>query len=192
MLPLTLRELAKACGVSVSHLARIESGGRFPSARVLRQIAKPLGFTEQELLVLAGYISPNPSMLQEEHEEYAVGRLDMRVAKVLAQEPPEVQRAVIKMLPVLRSIAKDIAQSDVGERQFSPDELEQFNGKDNPSRYVACCGKVYDVSKSSLWDNGDHQYLHVAGRDLTQDMEASPHGCEVLDKFPVVGELRQS
>ena len=116
MIPLTLRELATACGVSVSHLARIESGGRFPSPRILRQIAKPLGFTEQELLVLAGYISPNPFMLKEEREEYAVGRLDTRVAKVLAQEPLEVQRAVIKMLPVLRSIAKDIAQSDMGER----------------------------------------------------------------------------
>ena len=106
MLPLTLRELATACGVSVSHLARIESGGRFPSARVLRRIAKPLGFTEQELLVLAGYLSPNASMLKEEHEEYAVGRLDTRVAKVLAQEPLEVQRAIIKMLPVLKGITK--------------------------------------------------------------------------------------
>jgi len=106
MIPLTLRELATACGVSVSHLARIESGSRFPSARVLRKIAKPLGFTEQELLVLADYISPNASMLKEEHEEYAVGRLDTRVAKVLAQEPLEVQRAIIKMLPVLKGITK--------------------------------------------------------------------------------------
>ena len=106
MIPLTLRELATACGVSVSHLARIESGSRFPSARVLRKIAKPLGFTEQELLVLADYISPNASMLKEEHEEYAVGRLDTRVAKALAQEPLEVQRAIIKMLPVLKGITK--------------------------------------------------------------------------------------
>ena len=133
-IPLTLRELAAACGVSVSHLARIESGSRFPSPRTLCKIAKPLGFTEQELLILAGYISPSSSTLKEEREECAVGRLDMRVAKALAQEPVEIQRAVLKMLPLLKSIAKDIAQSDVGERQFSPDELEQFNGKNNPGR----------------------------------------------------------
>ena len=131
-IPFTLRELAAASGVSASHLARIESGGRFPSPGVLHKIAKPLGFTDQELLVLAGYISSNPFMLKEEHEEYAVGRLDTRVAKALAREPLEVQRAVLKILPVLSSIAKDIAQSDVGERQFSANELEQFNGKDNP------------------------------------------------------------
>ena len=133
MIPLTLRELAAACGVSVSHLARIESGSRFPSPRILCKIAKPLGFTEQELLILAGYISPEPSTLKEEREEYAVGRLDMRVANALAKEPVEVQRAVIKMLPVLKSIANDIAQSDVGEGQFSPDELEQFKARTIPA-----------------------------------------------------------
>ena len=121
-IPLTLHELAAASGVSVSHLARIESGGRFPSARTLGKIAKPLGFTEQELLILAGYISPHSSTLKEDPEEYAVGRLDMRVAKALAQEPIEVQRAVLKMLPLLKRIAEDIAQSDAGETQFSPDE----------------------------------------------------------------------
>lgn len=112
-IPLTLRELAVLAGVSVSHLARVESGRRFPSAGILRMIARPLGFTEQELLVLAGYMSPGPSMVKEEGEEYAVGRLDMRVAKALAQEPVEVQRAVLKMLPLLKSIAKEIAQQEV-------------------------------------------------------------------------------
>jgi transcriptional regulator with XRE-family HTH domain len=133
MIPLTLHELAAASGVSVSHLARIESGSRFPSPRILCKIAKALGFTEQELLTLAGYLSAKLSMLKEEREEYAVGRLDMRVAKALAQEPVEVQRAVLKMLPVLKSIAKDIAREDVGEGQFSPDELEQFKIRTIPA-----------------------------------------------------------
>jgi len=91
----------------------MESGSRFPSARVLAQIAKPLGFTESELLVLAGYMSPNPGVLREDCEEYVVGRLDARVARVLAQEPVEVQRAVVAMLPILRRIAKEIAESNV-------------------------------------------------------------------------------
>jgi len=42
--------------------------------------------------------------------EYAVGPLDMRVAKALAQEPVEVQRAVLKILPALKGLANDIAR----------------------------------------------------------------------------------
>jgi len=112
-IPLTLRQLATRSGVSVSHLTRIESGLRFPSARVLAKIAKPLGFTESELLVLAGYMSAEPRVLREACEKYVVGRLDARVARVLAQEPAEVQRAVVAMLPILRRIAKEIAESDL-------------------------------------------------------------------------------
>lgn len=112
-IPLTLRQLAAQSGVSVSHLARIERGDRFPSATVLAKIARPLGFTESELLVLASYMSPEPSVLREEREEYMVGRLDARVARALAHEPVELQRAVIAMLPILKRIAKEIAESNV-------------------------------------------------------------------------------
>jgi transcriptional regulator with XRE-family HTH domain len=58
MVPLTLRELAARAGVSASHLGRIERGERFPSANILRKIARPLGFDEDELFMLAGYLSP--------------------------------------------------------------------------------------------------------------------------------------
>ena len=40
MIPLTLWELDELSGVSMSHLARIERGERFPSARILRKIAE--------------------------------------------------------------------------------------------------------------------------------------------------------
>ncbi|MBI2848431.1 MAG: helix-turn-helix transcriptional regulator [Chloroflexi bacterium] len=39
---LTLQELATTSTVSASHLGRIERGERFPSARILRKIARPL------------------------------------------------------------------------------------------------------------------------------------------------------
>ncbi len=61
MIPMTLGELAAASGVSSSHLGRIERGERFPSAHMLRKIAKPLGFEETELLTLGGFLSPQPS-----------------------------------------------------------------------------------------------------------------------------------
>ncbi len=52
---LSLRELAATSGVSLSHLSRIEKGERFPSPRIVRKIARPLGLDESELLAMGGY-----------------------------------------------------------------------------------------------------------------------------------------
>jgi len=105
-LPLTLQELASRTEVSASHLGRIERGERFPSAHILRKIAGPLGFDENELFTLAGYLSPPSSSATERMPAYASGQLDPYVARVLSQEPPEIQRTVIGILAILRSIAR--------------------------------------------------------------------------------------
>jgi len=106
MMPLTLRGLAAISGVSSSHLGRIERGQRFPSASILRKIAKPLGFEESELFSLAGYLSPQPPSPDERSADYGGGRLDPYVARILSQESVEVQRTVIGILSILKSIAK--------------------------------------------------------------------------------------
>jgi transcriptional regulator with XRE-family HTH domain len=109
--PLTLQELAKESGVSSSHLGRIERGERFPSARILRKIAKPLGFDEDELFTLAGFLSPQTSGVAEESgTRYSSRQLDPYVARMLAEEPPEVQRAVVGVLSLLKSIAKGMTK----------------------------------------------------------------------------------
>ncbi len=105
-IPLTLQELASLSGTSPSHLGRVERGERFPSARILRKIAKPLGFEENELFTLAGYLSPQPNAISEAQPSYGRGQLDPYVSRVLAQEPVETQRAVIGILSILKSIAK--------------------------------------------------------------------------------------
>ena len=110
MVPLTLQQLGTMAGVSPSHLGRIEKGGRFPSARILRKIAKPLGFEEDELVALAGYMSPQLPGIAENRREYAGGELDPYVARVLAQEPVEVQRAIVGIVTILKSIAKSMAK----------------------------------------------------------------------------------
>ena len=103
MIPLTLPELAVASGVSVSHLSRIERGGRFPSAYILRKIAKPLGFDEVELFSLAGFL-PKPATAVESQAQS--GRLDPYVTAVLSQEAVQIQRTVVTILSVLKSLAK--------------------------------------------------------------------------------------
>jgi transcriptional regulator with XRE-family HTH domain len=107
-IPLTLQELATMSGVSPSHLGRIERGERYPSARVLRRIAKPLGLGEDGLFTLAGYLSPQPSGVAEAEATYAGSRIDPYVAGVLAREPAEVQRALIAILTILKNIAKGV------------------------------------------------------------------------------------
>jgi len=57
ILGLTLAALAAKSGVSKAHLGRIEQALRYPSAKVLRKIAEPLGLRETELFKLAGYLS---------------------------------------------------------------------------------------------------------------------------------------
>lgn len=77
------------------------------------------------------------------------------------------------------------------ERRFSMDELSKFNGKNGNAAYIAFKGKVYDVTASSQWTDGDH-LGHEAGQDLTMAMDIAPHGEEALQKMKVVGVLAET
>ena len=103
MRDLTLKQLSEMSGVSSSHLGRIERGERFPSAHILRKIAKPLGLAEGELFSIAGYLPTQPVI----GADIPSGRrLDPYVAAVLSQEPVETQRAVVTILTVFKSMAR--------------------------------------------------------------------------------------
>ena len=104
-IPLTLRELSQRSGVSPSHLGRIERSERFPSAHSLRKIAQPLGFNENELFRMAGYLPSQPSPKAEDNKVYQSKGLDPYVAQLLAQQPFKVQQAVIGILTILKSLA---------------------------------------------------------------------------------------
>jgi len=73
-------------------------------------------------------------------------------------------------------------------RIFTKEELKKYNGNDGPA-YIAYEGKVYDVSQSFHWKRGIHQVVHYAGCDLTEALKQAPHDSDMLDKFPIVGEL---
>ncbi len=108
--PLTLQQLAAKARVSASHLGRIERGERFPSAHVLKRMARPLGFDENELFTIAGYLSPQTDKSPDADLGFSGGQLDPYVARVLSQETVEVQRAVVGILTILRSIAGNVAK----------------------------------------------------------------------------------
>jgi predicted heme/steroid binding protein len=73
-------------------------------------------------------------------------------------------------------------------REFTLEELAGFDGHEGRPAYVAFKGTVYDVTESSMWAGGDHEGMHVAGRDLTEEHDDAPHDVYVTD-FPEVGTL---
>jgi predicted heme/steroid binding protein len=73
-------------------------------------------------------------------------------------------------------------------REFTLEQLKEFNGRDGKPAYVAYKGTVYDVTESSMWGEGDHDGMHDAGGDLTEEHDDAPHDELILD-FPEVGKL---
>ncbi len=76
-------------------------------------------------------------------------------------------------------------------REFQREDLANYNGKDGKPVYIAHGGKVYDVTESKLWKDGLHMRRHHAGGDLSVDLQAAPHGEEVLERYPQVGVLKE-
>ena len=73
-------------------------------------------------------------------------------------------------------------------KKFTISKLSQFNGKNGNPAYVGYKGKVYDVTESCQWGDGEH-LGHMAGKDLTDQMEIAPHNEDIMERMKVVGEL---
>jgi predicted heme/steroid binding protein/uncharacterized membrane protein len=75
------------------------------------------------------------------------------------------------------------------DQRVDEETLAANDGRDGKPTYIAHGDRVVDVSQSPLWADGLHMGRHAAGKDLTSDIEAAPHGTEVLDRYPQVGVL---
>jgi len=73
-------------------------------------------------------------------------------------------------------------------KDFTVEDLKDFDGREGRPAYVVYEGTVYDVTESSMWGDGDHEGMHQAGADLTAAHEDAPHDVYVTD-FPEVGRL---
>jgi predicted heme/steroid binding protein/uncharacterized membrane protein len=76
-------------------------------------------------------------------------------------------------------------------RKFTKAELENAKGPDGNSTLVAVNGKVYDTSNSKMWKNGEHVKSHHAGQDLSLEIQAAPHGLEVLKHLKQIGVIEE-
>ncbi len=80
-------------------------------------------------------------------------------------------------------------KGDFLTEKITRQELAENNGKNGKPAYIAFQGKVYDVTESSFWIDGDHLGQHEAGKDLTEELEMAPHREETLARVKLVGEL---
>ncbi len=73
--------------------------------------------------------------------------------------------------------------------KLTPEDLSRFDGSEKRPAYIAYKGKIYDVSSSKLWIEGNHVRKHLAGNDLTEELKTAPQGEEKVLQMPLVGEL---
>jgi predicted heme/steroid binding protein len=78
------------------------------------------------------------------------------------------------------------SNSSQKQKNFTPEELAKYDGRNGNSAYVAIDGIVYDLT--SVFINGDHSG-YSAGQDLTNAFY-SKHYPSMLTKFPIVGLLK--
>jgi predicted heme/steroid binding protein len=89
--------------------------------------------------------------------------------------------------PKLRT-KKDIKFQEPKE-YYTAEELRNFDGAKGHPVYVAFNNKIYDVSNSSFWKDGNHFAKHSAGTDLTGMLDQAPHGEEKLQGLDQIGKL---
>ena len=76
------------------------------------------------------------------------------------------------------------------QREFTLEELSQYDGKNGKPAYVAVGGIVYDVSSEPTWAGGAHFGL-TAGKDLTEQFNSCHGSAKILNKLPKVGILKK-
>jgi predicted heme/steroid binding protein len=74
------------------------------------------------------------------------------------------------------------------QKQFTIDELAQYDGSAGKPAYVSVNGIVYDVSVQGAWGGGTHFGLY-AGKDLSAQFQACHDSDTILAMLPKVGVL---
>ena len=97
---ISLRELAKAAGVSNPYLSQIERGLRTPSAEILQQIARALRISAEALYVRAGILDQRPAGA---------------VTDAVLADPHLTERQKQVLLDVYQSFRRELAGADQPE-----------------------------------------------------------------------------
>lgn len=74
------------------------------------------------------------------------------------------------------------------QKQFTIEELAQYDGSAGKPAYIAVGGIVYDVSAQKAWGGATHFGLY-AGKDLTAQFLSCHDNDALLNMLPKVGVL---
>ncbi len=145
------------------------------------------------LVMALAFTACNQATQQEVKEAGEAVKEDAQKAADKATE--EAKEAADKIKEEAKEITDkakeeiDKAKENMEEKEFTLEELAEFNGKDGKPAYVAVDGVVYDVTDSKAWQEGQHNGFE-AGKDLTKEIkDESPHGVVKLEGIPKVGVL---
>jgi predicted heme/steroid binding protein len=105
---------------------------------------------------------------------------ELGIARAVQEVPPPAEKVEVK---------PEIPLEDL--KPFTLEELHRFDGTAGKPIYIAYKGKVYDLSSSPLFQGEKRMRCHIAGKDLTKDMDMAPHGEDLVFKFPAVGRLKE-
>lgn len=187
--------LAALAGYTAPLASAAAESGAVPEASFIVQEEKT--FTLEELAVFNGkngqpaYIAVDGVVYdvtngkgwkEGEHNGFAAGA---DITEAIMAAPHGV--GTLKDLPIIGKLA-DPANAGL---VLALEELAAFDGKDGRPAYIAVDGIVYDVTDSAFWKGGAHNGF-AAGKDLTDEIKTkSPHGVAMLERVPVVGEIKK-
>ncbi len=110
----------------------------------------------------------------------------------LAEDELGIAKAEIELKEAPRPLERPEVKVEPPKEDLKPfplKELQRFDGQEGRPLYVGYKGKVYDLSSSPLFQGEKRMRCHIAGKDLTREIELAPHGEDLVLKFPVVGRL---
>ncbi|HBJ1652081.1 cytochrome b5 domain-containing protein [Clostridium botulinum] len=89
----------------------------------------------------------------------------------------------------VKTIRELIGDNYREQREFTLEELAQYDGSNGKPAYVAIEGIVYELSEKAVWANGTHFGL-TASKDLTEQFKSCHGAPKFLSTLPKVGILK--
>jgi predicted heme/steroid binding protein len=105
-------------------------------------------------------------------------------------ERDHLEEVIIQEINILLKLMGEQSYNPSREvKEFSAQELSEFDGSRGKPAYAAVNGVVYDVSNEPSWGGASHFGL-IAGKDLTAQFNSCHGMAAILSKLPRVGLLR--
>lgn len=100
-----------------------------------------------------------------------------------------IDQAYLKLEETLNILRQNEGKREL--KEFTLEELANFDGRNGKPAYVAVNGTVYDVTLIASWGGGSH-FGVLAGKDVTEEYNKCHENENKLSKLEVVGKLKGS